>query len=312
MRRLLDLALLSTLLAALFQPGPAYAQCPAEPDSALAATFDAIPEPSFRAEPGRVSAVPADVQRDTLAEILSRVYDHKMARAEDPTLPRAVVILDIDYTAMLHTHRTEEALRRVGGRYGITELADPTSLPLLPTYDGDGFQRWVDALGLREKYPDLDWQKFQRDALGAEWASDLRNSETITPGLHEFLRRVKYTGGTVVFLTGRKEGEREDVAGLLAEAGIDVPLYMKSSSKKTPEWKASMVAAIEAEHGEVVAVVDDMKDNRDAIIGALPGRDVLDVPIAVPGFTTDITPDELDASPWRISTFERNRVDPGT
>ena len=307
--------LLSTrflLAASLLLPAAALGQpvdgCPGD-DSPLAA-LDSIPAPSFRAEGARVAVVPADVQRDTLAAILSRVREMRDARAADPSQPRGVVVLDIDYTAMMHTRRTEESLRRVGERYGISELEDPTLLSSLPTYEKSGFERWIDAHGLRERYPDMNWNKFRNEVNAAGWTNDLKSSEDITPGLVEFLRRVKYTGGRVVFLTGRAAAQREDVLAVFREAGIEDPiLYMKSGSGSTPKWKADRIPEIEAAHGAVVAVVDDMRDNREAILEKLAGRDVLDVPVAVPGFTIDMSAEELDASPHRISTFERDRAD---
>lgn len=320
MRRLTALLLL-TLSALFLTPAPAGAQdCPggsaaegaiAEIDAALASIDSApsaIPAPSFRDEGFREAAVPADVQEATLAEVLSRVYEHTRARAEDPSKPKAVVVLDIDYTAMMHVTRTERALVRLAERYDIEELREPATLPILPTYEKEGFLRFVDSLDLRTKYPDVDFDDVHRDFSRASWTPDVARSETITPGLHEFLRRVKYTGGTVVYLTGRREREREDLLAVFAAAGIENPnLVLKDNSMRTPAFKASKVAEIEATYGEIVAVIDDMKDNRDAILAAT-GPDAMEVPIAVPGFTTDITPEALDASPFRLSTFERNRA----
>lgn len=295
---------------ALALPSSALAQsCPAEV-TPLAEALGSIPAPSFRDGGTRLPSVPEDVQRDSLAAVLSRVRANTTARAADRTKPRGVVVVDLDYTVFMHIRRTEEALRRAGANWGIEELEDPGALPLLPTYESNGFQRWVDLVGLREKYPDLDWDEFQDDVSGLSWSSDLTRSEVITPGVIEFLRRVKYTGGRVVFLTSRRASESDDMRWVLEQAGIADPILIaKTGNMSSPKWKASKIPGIEAEYGEVVAVIDDMKDNRDAI-REVAGEDVLDVAIAVPGFTTDITPEELEATPLRISTFERNRVDP--
>ena len=316
---LLSLAVPATAPAGTSSGGQCAPDAPA-PLGALSETLRALPDAArsapegarVRSAPQRLATVPADVQRDTLAKILSRVRQRTNERQIDPTLPKAVVVLDVDYTAVMHIRRSEEAIRRVAERYAIEALANPAELPLLPTYEDAGFQRWVDEMGLREAYPEVDWEEFADDVSGASWSSDLRRTEVVTPGLVELIRRVKYTGGKVVFLTGRRSSERDDVLAVLEAGGVKNPnLITKSSSKKTPVWKAERVPEIEAAYGEIVAVIDDMKDNRDAIVGALPPeRDVMSVPIAVPGFTTDITPEELEASEWRVSTLERNRVDP--
>lgn len=304
------LHLLLVTLLPLALPTAAFAQdCPGD-ISPLAESLSSIPAPSHRDGGFRTPEVPADVQRDSLAAVLSRVRANTQARVQDPSKPRGVVVVDLDYTALLHTYRSEEALRRVGTAWGIPELENPATLPLLPTYDTAGFQRWVDLVGLRAKYPGLDWDAFQDQVLGWSWDPDFKRTEVVTPGVIEFLRRVKYTGGRVVFLTARRQTDRNDMIWVLEQAGIENPTVIaKTGGMRTPAWKASKIPEIEAEHGEVIAVIDDMKYNRDAI-REVAGTDVLDVAIAVPGFTTDVSPEELAGIPLRISTFERDRQGP--
>ena len=281
---------LAAMLAAVAAPSTARAQCLDEP--AGTAPLRAIGE--LASLPDAPAPVSHTVQRATLDEILRRVR----------ATPRAVVQVDLDDTAFEPIASTRIALAALGRAYGLPELENPGALDELPAYTPAAFVNWLRDTGLYDRHPDVNWRKVIDgfDQIGRR----LRGTETPTPGLADFVARVRDAGGEVVFNTGRAEAFRPQSLAVLARAGVaDPKLVMRPDRFEgtIAQAKAAAQARIAA-YGTTVAIVDDLEANREAVAQSA-GGDVMQVAIALPGITTEDSAPELAARRWRISTFER-------
>jgi len=239
----------------------------------------------------------------------------------------AVVQVDLDLTSLLPVERTMAALRQVGAQYGIPEFQDPARLPVLPGYTNAAFDTFLTELGLRQKYPQVNWGDLTGPDSGgagagslygafrgAYWSAAPVQSDVAAPGLLAFVRAVEAAGGKVVFVSNRPGAAADSIASLRA-AGIEHPILFQGAppgaTARPPAgvtWnrdqtvKAAQQEAI-ARIGRTIAVVDDRAANRDAIVEALgqAGAEVLSIAIAAPRFTADAKTKDTSL---RISTFE--------
>lgn len=277
-------------------------ECPADDLApALSAISDVVPQLD-----ARWSRVPLEVQEATLETILARVRERAAAHARNAAEPRGVVQIDLDYTSFVPRRSERAALAVVGQRFDVPELLDPESLPILPGYTARSWNLFLDESGLRAAHPGVDWDAALRVFDDAGYRLLPQGLEDLTPGLADFTRRVADAGGVVVFNTGRRESMREEVLGVLARGGVSHPnLVMKPEHSRlsTEEAKAAAQDAIRARYGRTVAVIDDLGANRDLVARAA-GGEVMEVPIALPGYETELTTDELATHPFRIATFE--------
>jgi hypothetical protein len=218
-------------------------------------------------------------------------------------------MLDLDNTVFVPTARVHAGFDRIANQYGIVEVSEAQrgNLDLLPHYSKPGFLAWAEKSGIRAKYPNLDWNKVYNSFNGASWNGALDGTETVVPGIDKFVRRVSQSGGVVVFNTGRRESQRGITEETLRKNGIANPkVTMKPTSGfsgSTAEWKVEAAKNIRETWGEPIALIDETKVNRDLMIETFP--DLMPVAISIPGFTTEMTDDELAAEAWRISTYER-------
>lgn len=289
----------------LFASVAAQAQvCVETPDVTGTLAADVRGAVSYRAGE---APVPFTKQKATLDEILRRMRRRQEERKSDPTLPKLVVMIDLDNTSFVPTARVRAGLARIASQYGIVEAADPDSFDLLPHYSKPGFLAWAEKTGLRANYPALDWNLVYSSYNGASWNVALDGTETLTPGLVKFARRVSQNGGVVVFNTGRRETKRVATEETLKKGGIANPkVTMKPDSGfpgSTAEWKVEAAKKIGETWGEPIALVDETAINHDTMKATFP--DMMGVAINLPGYTTEMTDDELAAEPWAISTFER-------
>ncbi len=238
--------------------------------------------------------VPPEVQRRTLSAIVERVREVALQGR------RPVVELDLDLTALMPNERTEAALLALGHRHRVPELLEPHALPLLPGYTIEAWADFLEATGLGAKYPALRGVHSLDSSL--YWDEAALHTDRVTPGLRGFVERVRQAGGRVVFNSGRWQATAEASSRQsFAAAGLtDVDLLIGNPGYSDAENKRRREAEIRARFGEVVAVIDDRKSNRDAIVSSLePG--VLSVAIALPGYSA--APDAKSGE-HRISTFE--------
>jgi hypothetical protein len=273
-------------------------------DAAAVLTADLLAARSFRAGEANV---PFAKQKKTLDEILRRMGARQRERKDDPSLPKLVVMIDLDNTSFVPTERVHAGLRRIANQHGIVEVADPSALDVLPHYSKDGFLAWADELGLRTKYPNLNWSQVYTHFNGSSWVGNLDGTETLTPGLVKFARRVSQSGGVVVFNTARRESQRAITEQTLRNGGIPNPkVTMKPNSGfsgSSAEWKVVAAKKIEETWGQPIALIDETAVNHVEMNATYP--DMLDVAISIPGFTTEMTADALAAREWAVSTFER-------
>lgn len=258
---------------------------------------------SFRAAE---APVPFEVQKATLDGLLREIGARARERREDATLAKYVVMIDLDNTSFVPTTRVHAGLEAVAAKYGIPELEDPSDLDLLPHYSRDGFLTWATESGLRAKYPNVNWVGAYYDYYDANWQREHDGTETLVPGLKEFARRVSRSGGVVVFNTARRESQRAVTEETLRKNGISNPkVTMKPNNWRSTSaaWKVKAVDEIREKWGEPIALIDETAKNREAMTAAFPN--VAGVAISIPGFTTEMSKDELDAEPLRISTYER-------
>jgi hypothetical protein len=233
-----------------------------------------------------------------------------------------IVEVDLDLTAVMPIYRTRQALIAAGEATGVETFLQPELLPILPGYSDEAWTDFVLRLKLPSSYPAIPWI----DATGspdsqaggpfavfheAYWNTGLIADDTPTPGLGNFVHRVREAGGEVVFLSGRWLPEHiEPTLVSLRRAGIAEPKLAIGNPRHASLVPAPMAlsdAAVKAlhqdkvaEYGIPVAIVDDRVTNRTAVIGR-SGAAVLGVATCIPGFTHDPASDREDL---RISTFE--------
>ncbi|MCA1191783.1 MULTISPECIES: L-tyrosine/L-tryptophan isonitrile synthase family protein [unclassified Saccharopolyspora] len=249
-------------------------------------------------------------QHEVLRQVLDTVQDRTRRRRWEPERPRPTVVIDLDLCGIVPLRRTVEATRAVSGPrpgapHGIPELADPDALPVLPTYVESTWPTFLDRTGLAEKYPAVDWRAVHAEffrAFARPWQR-LRTDE-VNAGLARFTWDVRDAGGQVVFCTGRRERVREHTAAVLRDAGVpDAPLLCMPDerTRPIPELKVARLRGL----GEldVVAVFDDLRDNRTALVAEFPGA--LAVAVEVPGLVHERVPGRPlpDGAP-AIATFE--------
>jgi hypothetical protein len=292
------------VLGLLLLPAFAAAQeCVDAPAAPVVLSAEIRAARSFRAGE---APVPFEVQKATLDGLLREIGARARERREDPTLPKYVVMIDLDNTSFVPTARVHAGLEAVAEKYGIPELEDPSDLDLLPHYSRDGFLAWATESGLRAKYPSVNWVGAYYEYYDANWQPENDGTETLVPGLAEFSRRVSRSGGVVVFNTARKESQRAVTEETLRKNGIPNPkVTMKPNNwnRTSAAWKVKAVDEIRAKWGEPIALIDETAKNREAMTAAFPN--VAGVAISIPGFTTEMSKEELDAEPLRISTYER-------
>lgn len=251
---------------------------------------------------------------------LRTLFDHVAAKAGCGLRP--VVEVDLDLCGLAPVFRTMEALRICGDHFRIAEFSQPEKLPVLPGYSDEAWQSFLDATQIEAKYPHLAWRSGRRPsrALGSPfgwfhdlyWTASWLAEDAPTPGLGAFVHRIGALGGTVVFFSGRwLPGFVEGTRLSLQRAGIPDPVLVIGNpwheTLPIPRDRVLSDAQVKVrhqteirQHGEPVAVIDDRRTNRDAVVHAL-GGDLLSIAIALPGFTFDAASLQTE---WRISTFE--------
>ncbi len=242
-----------------------------------------------------------------------------------------VVEIDLDLCAIVPRHRTVHALLKLCEVFKISEFAHPNALPLLPGYTDEAWQAFLDSLGFLHRYPHLKWngstEKNAESTVRSEfhrafWDAELLAEDEPTPGLGEFVRRVNDVGGVVMFLSGRwLESHVAPSISVLKRAGITDPILMIGNPRhpdlvsdvetqlSDSEIKQRRQTEIRSNHNYLpVAIFDDRKSNRDAVIAANAEIDgeftrppMLGIAVAIPGFSYDPA---TASAPLRISTFE--------
>ncbi len=250
------------------------------------------------------------VQDRLLREVLDAVQEHARARRADPALPVPAVMLDLDLSGLEPRERTLRAARHVSGACpgapeGISVLAEPARLQVLPTYAKPAWDSFIQVNALRQAYPDVDWDDVHArfcQAFFRPWEG-LR-ADRLTPGMVRFARDVEDAGGQVIINTGRRDRVRSHTEHVLRQHGLcHVQLLT------LPDDRVRSVAALKAENLlrlpdiRVVAIFDDLTENRQSLAAAFP--EAMVVAVALPGYATDDRPgrSSADGAP-RISSFE--------
>ncbi|WP_345433744.1 L-tyrosine/L-tryptophan isonitrile synthase family protein [Actinoallomurus vinaceus] len=249
-------------------------------------------------------------QHDVLTEILREVADHARRRRLDPRVRRPAVVLDVDLCALDPRRRTVHALQvvaapRPGAPDGISEFTTPDRLPVLPTYHRPAWDLFLAGTGLHGRYPGVDWDQVlaeYRRAFYRPW--DQLRWDTPAPGLSRFVWDVHDAGGYVVFNTARRHRVRAPTEYALAQAGIVRPrLLMLPDDRVRPvhELKSENLRALA--DLEVLAIFDDLCENRQAMAKELPSARMVAVELA--GFVSERPPGGRpdDGAPV-IRTFE--------
>jgi hypothetical protein len=217
-------------------------------------------------------------QHATLTEVLRRVQDRARQRRRSPQPPQPVVVIDLDFCGIVPRRRTLDGARAVSGPRpgapeGISELARPDVLPVLPSFEESTWWNFVDCTGLGKRYPRVDWDELFRDffrACARPW--DKLRTDTVNAGLGRFVWDVQDAGGQVVFCTGRRERVRAHTETVLAVGGVrDCVLLCMPDDRIRPivELKAESLRALG--DIDVVAVFDDLRENCIALIKEFPG-----------------------------------------
>ena len=255
-------------------------------------------------------AIPLEEQRKTLKKIEEKV---KACRLNGGT---PVIELDLDLTTFITKERTLEGLRYAGEKYGIEEFVT-ASFELLPGYTREAWSNFVCRYHLIERYPNLRWMG-EKDGKDGDsvysafhtqfWKTEFLHLDTLTPGLCEFIAKMKSLEAVVVFVSGRwKEEQTAPTLEVLKKGGLEnIPLMIGNPRHdgenpiSDSEVKAIHQAEIRQKYGIPTVVIDDRRTNRDAIINANPSAEMLSVGCAIPGFTYDL---ETTGIAWKISTF---------
>lgn len=228
--------------------------------------------------------------RAILDEVLARV-----AAADAPGGVPPVVMVDLDLCGLVPLRRTLRAIRlvsglRAGAPRGIAEFRRAESLPGLPCYPAPAWARFVQAGGFDARYPAVDWAAVHAEfctAFFRPWHG-LRTDE-VTPGLVEFAAEVEAAGGTVVFNTARRERVRGHTEHVLGAHGLGHLRLLTHPDRRTGSVTAHKVDALRAlAPARIVAVFDDLTENRRAFAAAYP--DALVVAVELAGFRGDRAP----------------------
>lgn len=227
-----------------------------------------------------------------------------------------VIELDLDLTTFIPYERTVLALHAAGDKYNISEFKNPV-FDLLPGYTREAWINFISRNKLVEKYPSLRWMG-EKDGKDGDsvyatfhttfWNTDYLKYDTLTAGLYDFIKRMQKMGAVVVFVSGRwKEEQIEPTKYVLKKGNLeDIPLMIGNPRHdgenpiSDSQIKALHQAEIREKYGMPVVIIDDRKENRDAVCDANPKCEMLSVGCSVSGFTFD---EEISGVPFGISNF---------
>ena len=277
---------------------------PAYPGGTLAVGLDAVLATEFRflrpetemllrgTDLERYAHSVTAEQDAVLRKVLARVAEREVARRRDPSLSPGVVLVDLDFCAIVPRARVLAAARQIAGirpgaPEGIVELASPESLAVLPCYAAAGWEHFLELNGLRRRYPDVDWTAVHTDFYYACFLPYERlRSDTLAPGLVRFVRAVERNGGEVVFNTARRDRTRSHTRHVLASGGLLTQRVLTtpdSHQRSAPELKVENLRTLTDPY--VVAVFDDLTENREAL--AIEAPEAIQIAVELPGFTSD-------------------------
>lgn len=230
-----------------------------------------------------------------------------------------VIEMDLDLTTFIPYERTVLALRAAGDKYQIAEFKNPV-FDLLPGYTREAWVNFISRNKLTEKYPSLRWmgEKDGKDGDSvyasfhtAFWNTDYLEYDTLTKGLSNYIRRMQKMGAIVVFVSGRwKEEQIEPTKYVLKKGGLeDIPLMIGNPRHdgenpiSDSQIKALHQEEIRKKYGMPVAIIDDRKENREAVCAANPKCEMLSISCSISGFTFD---EETSGALLGISNFILN------
>lgn len=226
-------------------------------------------------------------QDGVLRDILRRVREKARAHGRDPGLPRPVVVVDLDSCALSVRARTIRAATMVGAAHGVPELAKAEELAVLPADAEGAWANFVADADLAGRYPDLDWVALHREFRAHFWRPyDQLRTDVPVAGLAHFVTDVVAAGGEVVYDTGRGDRHRAHTEDVLRRYGVVGTLLTQPDAQRhvpTPVLKVERLR--ELGPVDVVAVIDDLAANRQAVRAAYPEA----IPVAVEhrGFATE-------------------------
>ncbi|KAA5836186.1 L-tyrosine/L-tryptophan isonitrile synthase family protein [Saccharopolyspora hirsuta] len=232
-------------------------------------------------------------QHDVLRQVLRAVRERSARCRRERGLPRPLVAVDLDFCAVHPEQRVREALRRVGG---IAEFADPDRLAVLPGLYRSGWPSFLARNGLRERYPEFDWDELYTEfRRNIAWDGEALRTDVLAPGIKRYVRDLEQAGARVVWLTGRRNRVRAATEEFLTGCGLGHLDLRTSDDDPARSIAEQKVAALrEFREHELVAAFDDSATNRAALRSAFPSA--LVVPVRAPLFTSD----DADG----IATFE--------
>ncbi|MER7010504.1 L-tyrosine/L-tryptophan isonitrile synthase family protein [Saccharopolyspora sp. NPDC000359] len=223
-------------------------------------------------------------QHDVLRRVLRVVRERSARCRRESGLPRPLVAIDLDFCALHPVQRVRGALRRVGG---IPEFTDPGLLDVLPGLYPSAWPSFLERNGLRERYPELDWDALHTEfRQNIDWHPQALLTDELAPGIKQYVQDLELAGARVVWLTGRRNRVRAATEDFLACRGLghlDLRTCDDDPARGVAEQK---VAALREFHGhELVAAFDDSAANRAALRSAFPAA--LVIPVRAPLFTSD-------------------------
>lgn len=257
-----------------------------------------------------VHSIPLE-QDKLLQEVLHRVERRAAQRRGEPALSVPLVVIDLDLCGLVPKARTLHAARKLsrprqGAPQGIPELARPHSLRALPSYSKPAWDRFLEVSGVAGRYPEVEWDEVHAEFCPAFYRPwEQLRSDSLAPGLVRFVRDVEDAGGEVVFNTGRRDRVRDHTEAVLARGGLShVRLLTLPDDRVRPIAELKIENLRRLKDMDVVAVFDDLTENRQALSAAFPGAMVLAV--EAPGFASDRAPGcpPPDGAPL-VATFER-------
>lgn len=251
-------------------------------------------------------------QKNTMEKIFAKMKDSR-EKGQTP-----VIELDLDLTTFVPAARAMEGLKAAGKEFGITEFEDPI-FDLLPGYTREAWTAFISRNRLPQKYPHLEWLG-NKDGIGGSnvysvfhtrfWDTELLHLDTLVRGLPEFIKKAEEMGAVVIFVSGRwKEEQFEPTREVLRKGNLEhVPLLIGNPKHdgtdviSDSEIKALHQKEIREKYGTPAIFVDDRQENRNAVLNANPGIDMLDIGIAIPGFTYDqeTTGVDLKLTTWNM------------
>ncbi|KAH3758164.1 ribose 5-phosphate isomerase, type A [Pelomyxa schiedti] len=279
-----------------------------------------------RTEVGLNPNVSPSQQHSAIEDVLNQV------KAISATNGKPVVEIDLDMCGLTPYERIIFGLRKAGADWEIPEFSTDPMLYTGGILPGLSLGAWksflVEISFITKNYPDLPWIPTNEEArwkskpepgssvwssfYSAFWKNDLMGHDIPTSGLREFIKKVEYNGGVIVFLSSRWKDTHlaptQVVLHQIVMGKTPTLLFGNADPFTTTDWKNKVEKQqlIREKNGTPVAVFDSDADSLSQINKACGGK-LICVQVALPGYSCNRN---ISKAARKISTFDYSEEAP--